>query len=149
MPWWAHPWKTSDVFPVEKMTTPGLNLQSHWHSLWVTPYLLWSLTYSHPVKLLCKRWRMLVSCSSALILNLGTLVFHMSRLNMCMRRILCPHLRTNPESFLLTGVIQELQVKLREHCFQVPSPQNFRPAPGTVCCAQFSGITHLILPLRR
>ncbi|XP_026206588.1 tudor domain-containing protein 1 isoform X2 [Anabas testudineus] len=36
------------------------------------------------------------------------------------------------------GVIQELQVKLREHCFQVPSPQNFRPAPGTVCCAQFS-----------
>ncbi|XP_042253348.1 tudor domain-containing protein 1 isoform X1 [Thunnus maccoyii] len=36
------------------------------------------------------------------------------------------------------GVIQELQLKLREHCCQVPDPQNFRPAPGTVCCAQFS-----------
>ncbi|XP_074476299.1 tudor domain-containing protein 1 isoform X2 [Sebastes fasciatus] len=36
------------------------------------------------------------------------------------------------------GVIQELQLKLREHCCQVPAPQNFRPAPGTVCCAQFS-----------
>ncbi|XP_070708417.1 tudor domain-containing protein 1 [Pempheris klunzingeri] len=36
------------------------------------------------------------------------------------------------------GVIQELQLKLREHCCQGPAPQNFRPAPGTVCCAQFS-----------
>uniref|UniRef100_A0A8D3BWW7 Tudor domain containing 1 n=1 Tax=Scophthalmus maximus TaxID=52904 RepID=A0A8D3BWW7_SCOMX len=36
------------------------------------------------------------------------------------------------------GVIQELQFSLREHCCQVPAPQNFRPAPGTVCCAQFS-----------
>ncbi|KAI3365245.1 hypothetical protein L3Q82_010339, partial [Scortum barcoo] len=36
------------------------------------------------------------------------------------------------------GVIQELQVKLREHCCQVPAPENFRPAPGTVCCSQFS-----------
>ncbi|KAM7381616.1 hypothetical protein PAMA_012453 [Pampus argenteus] len=36
------------------------------------------------------------------------------------------------------GEIQELQLKLREHCCQVPAPQNFRPAPGTVCCAQFS-----------
>ncbi|XP_073345172.1 tudor domain-containing protein 1 [Pagrus major] len=36
------------------------------------------------------------------------------------------------------GVIQELQLKLREHCCQVPAPQNFRPAVGTVCCAQFS-----------
>ncbi|XP_044033632.1 tudor domain-containing protein 1 isoform X2 [Siniperca chuatsi] len=36
------------------------------------------------------------------------------------------------------GVIQELQLKLREHCCQVPARQNFRPAPGTVCCAQFS-----------
>ncbi|KAK2820416.1 hypothetical protein Q5P01_023375 [Channa striata] len=35
-------------------------------------------------------------------------------------------------------VIQELQLKLREHCCQISSPQNFRPAPGTVCCAQFS-----------
>ncbi|XP_049420220.1 tudor domain-containing protein 1 isoform X3 [Epinephelus fuscoguttatus] len=36
------------------------------------------------------------------------------------------------------GLIQELQQKLREHCCQGPAPQNFRPAPGTVCCAQFS-----------
>ncbi|XP_035001876.2 tudor domain-containing protein 1 isoform X2 [Hippoglossus stenolepis] len=36
------------------------------------------------------------------------------------------------------GVIQELQLNLREHCSRVPAPQNFRPAPGTVCCAQFS-----------
>ncbi|XP_028423126.1 tudor domain-containing protein 1 isoform X3 [Perca flavescens] len=36
------------------------------------------------------------------------------------------------------GVIQELQLKLREHCCQAPAPQNFRPAPSTVCCAQFS-----------
>ncbi|XP_071319718.1 tudor domain-containing protein 1 [Trachinotus anak] len=36
------------------------------------------------------------------------------------------------------GSIQELQFNLREHCCLVPAPQNFRPAPGTVCCAQFS-----------
>ncbi|XP_010790420.1 tudor domain-containing protein 1 [Notothenia coriiceps] len=36
------------------------------------------------------------------------------------------------------GVIQDLQLKLREHGSQTPTPQNFRPAPGTVCCAQFS-----------
>ncbi|KAK9530366.1 hypothetical protein VZT92_011871 [Zoarces viviparus] len=36
------------------------------------------------------------------------------------------------------GVVQDLQLKLREHCRQVSAPQNFRPAPGTVCCAQFS-----------
>ncbi|XP_072229012.1 tudor domain-containing protein 1 [Leuresthes tenuis] len=36
------------------------------------------------------------------------------------------------------GIIQDLQLKLREHCSQVAAPQNFRPAPGTVCCAQFS-----------
>ncbi|KAM6963471.1 tudor domain-containing protein 1 [Tautogolabrus adspersus] len=36
------------------------------------------------------------------------------------------------------GVIQQLQMQLREHCAQVSAPQNFRPAPGTVCCAQFS-----------
>nr|XP_057918672.1 tudor domain-containing protein 1 isoform X2 [Doryrhamphus excisus] len=36
------------------------------------------------------------------------------------------------------GVIQELQLKLRLHCSQVSTPDNFRPAPGTVCCAQFS-----------
>ncbi|XP_056882915.1 tudor domain-containing protein 1 isoform X3 [Takifugu flavidus] len=35
-------------------------------------------------------------------------------------------------------VIQELQQQLRDHCFQVKAPENFRPAPGTVCCAQFS-----------
>uniref|UniRef100_A0A667ZW54 Tudor domain containing 1 n=1 Tax=Myripristis murdjan TaxID=586833 RepID=A0A667ZW54_9TELE len=36
------------------------------------------------------------------------------------------------------SVIQELQLKLREHCLQLPASQNFRPAPGTACCAQFS-----------
>uniref|UniRef100_A0A3P8V9W6 Tudor domain containing 1 n=1 Tax=Cynoglossus semilaevis TaxID=244447 RepID=A0A3P8V9W6_CYNSE len=36
------------------------------------------------------------------------------------------------------GVIQELQLNLRDHCWQLPVPLNFRPAPGTVCCAQFS-----------
>uniref|UniRef100_A0A665VK44 Tudor domain containing 1 n=1 Tax=Echeneis naucrates TaxID=173247 RepID=A0A665VK44_ECHNA len=36
------------------------------------------------------------------------------------------------------GVIQDLQLKLREHCCNAPVLQNFRPAPGTVCCAQFS-----------
>ncbi|XP_059180349.1 tudor domain-containing protein 1 [Centropristis striata] len=35
-------------------------------------------------------------------------------------------------------VIQDLQLKLREHCIQAAAPKNFRPAPGTVCCAQFS-----------
>uniref|UniRef100_A0A3Q3KD09 Tudor domain-containing protein 1 n=2 Tax=Monopterus albus TaxID=43700 RepID=A0A3Q3KD09_MONAL len=35
-------------------------------------------------------------------------------------------------------LIHELQLKLREHCRQVPPPQNFRPAPGTICCALFS-----------
>lgn len=49
----------------------------------------------------------------------------------------------NLSAFWFTGVIQELQLKLREHCRQVPAPKNFRPAPGTVCCAQFSGITPL------
>ncbi|XP_075884246.1 tudor domain-containing protein 1 isoform X2 [Nelusetta ayraudi] len=34
--------------------------------------------------------------------------------------------------------IQELQMKLRDYYSQVSPPQNFRPAPGTVCCAQFS-----------
>ncbi|XP_068440058.1 tudor domain-containing protein 1 isoform X2 [Clinocottus analis] len=36
------------------------------------------------------------------------------------------------------GMIQELQLKLREHCCEAPAPQNFRPAPGTACCARFS-----------
>ncbi|XP_063748517.1 tudor domain-containing protein 1 isoform X2 [Eleginops maclovinus] len=36
------------------------------------------------------------------------------------------------------GVIQDLQLKLREHCSQPLASQNFRPAPGTVCGAQFS-----------
>uniref|UniRef100_A0A665VKG7 Tudor domain containing 1 n=1 Tax=Echeneis naucrates TaxID=173247 RepID=A0A665VKG7_ECHNA len=35
-------------------------------------------------------------------------------------------------------LIQDLQLKLREHCCNAPVLQNFRPAPGTVCCAQFS-----------
>ncbi|XP_061666282.1 tudor domain-containing protein 1 isoform X2 [Syngnathoides biaculeatus] len=36
------------------------------------------------------------------------------------------------------GVIQELQVNLRQHCSQVSASQNFIPAPGTICCAQYS-----------
>ncbi|XP_055006233.1 tudor domain-containing protein 1 isoform X2 [Boleophthalmus pectinirostris] len=36
------------------------------------------------------------------------------------------------------GVVQDLQMKLREHCSQMPVSSNFRPAPGTVCCALFS-----------
>ncbi|XP_069547383.1 tudor domain-containing protein 1, partial [Brachyistius frenatus] len=36
------------------------------------------------------------------------------------------------------GVIQNLQLKLRNYCCQVAASPNFRPAPGTVCCAQFS-----------
>ncbi|XP_030631037.1 tudor domain-containing protein 1 [Chanos chanos] len=36
------------------------------------------------------------------------------------------------------GVIQELQMKLREHCAQTPPCQDFRPAPGTICCSLFS-----------
>uniref|UniRef100_A0A4W5NFJ1 Tudor domain containing 1 n=1 Tax=Hucho hucho TaxID=62062 RepID=A0A4W5NFJ1_9TELE len=35
------------------------------------------------------------------------------------------------------SVIQELHLKLREHCSQAPASQNFRPAPGTVCCSLF------------
>uniref|UniRef100_A0A3B5R6S2 Tudor domain containing 1 n=1 Tax=Xiphophorus maculatus TaxID=8083 RepID=A0A3B5R6S2_XIPMA len=35
-------------------------------------------------------------------------------------------------------LIRDLQLKLRDHCAQISTPQNFRPAPGTVCCAQFS-----------
>ncbi|XP_072312993.1 tudor domain-containing protein 1 [Eucyclogobius newberryi] len=36
------------------------------------------------------------------------------------------------------GVIQDLQMKLRDYCSQVPESSHFRPAPGTVCCALFS-----------
>ncbi|XP_039990647.1 tudor domain-containing protein 1 isoform X2 [Xiphias gladius] len=49
----------------------------------------------------------------------------------------------SPDEFIVqkvenAGVIQELQLRLREHCCQVPPPHTFRPAPGTVCCARFS-----------
>nr|XP_015818615.2 tudor domain-containing protein 1 isoform X1 [Nothobranchius furzeri] len=36
------------------------------------------------------------------------------------------------------GLVQDLQLKLREHCSQVAASPNFRPAPETVCCSQFS-----------
>uniref|UniRef100_A0A671MBK6 Tudor domain-containing protein 1-like n=1 Tax=Sinocyclocheilus anshuiensis TaxID=1608454 RepID=A0A671MBK6_9TELE len=36
------------------------------------------------------------------------------------------------------SVIQQLQVNLREHCSKTPASENFRPAPGTVCCSLFS-----------
>ncbi|KAM6951176.1 tudor domain-containing protein 1 [Aplochiton taeniatus] len=35
-------------------------------------------------------------------------------------------------------VIQELQLQLRSLCSQAPPSENFRPAPGTVCCSLFS-----------
>ena len=41
--------------------------------------------------------------------------------------------------YVCTGVIQELHLKLRDHCSQAPASQNFRPAPGTVCCSLFYG----------
>lgn len=49
----------------------------------------------------------------------------------------------SPEKIIVQKVdnaeaIQDLQVKLREHCSQVPASSIFRPAPGTVCCAIFS-----------
>ncbi|XP_061611469.1 tudor domain-containing protein 1 isoform X2 [Phyllopteryx taeniolatus] len=46
--------------------------------------------------------------------------------------------RNSRKTNLNYSVIQELQVNLRQHCSQASAPQNFRPAPGTVCCAQFS-----------
>ncbi|XP_051523299.1 tudor domain-containing protein 1-like [Myxocyprinus asiaticus] len=36
------------------------------------------------------------------------------------------------------SVIQQLQVNLREHCLNTKVSENFRPAPGTVCCSLFS-----------
>ncbi|XP_043108998.1 tudor domain-containing protein 1 isoform X2 [Puntigrus tetrazona] len=37
-----------------------------------------------------------------------------------------------------TSVIQQLQLNLREHCSKTPASENFRPAPGTICCSLFS-----------
>lgn len=125
MPWWVRPWKISGVFPMERMTTPGLSHLSHWHRQWVTPSRLWSLICCHPVKLLYRRWRTLVRGVCSLSWKLTALDFSMCVLE--------------SSAFWFTGVIQELQLKLREECCRVPAPQNFRPAPGTVCCAQFSG----------
>ncbi|XP_056882925.1 tudor domain-containing protein 1 isoform X4 [Takifugu flavidus] len=56
--------------------------------------------------------------------------------------VVVTHLQS-PSDFIVqkvenARVIQELQQQLRDHCFQVKAPENFRPAPGTVCCAQFS-----------
>ncbi|KAI4872808.1 hypothetical protein NFI96_016135 [Prochilodus magdalenae] len=36
------------------------------------------------------------------------------------------------------SAIQQLQMGLREHCTKTPATENFRPAPGTVCCSLFS-----------
>ncbi|XP_066520883.1 tudor domain-containing protein 1 [Hoplias malabaricus] len=36
------------------------------------------------------------------------------------------------------SAIQQLQFSLREHCTKTPASENFRPAPGTVCCSLFS-----------
>ncbi|XP_062382740.1 tudor domain-containing protein 1 isoform X2 [Sardina pilchardus] len=35
-------------------------------------------------------------------------------------------------------VIQELQVKLKEHCCRIQPSDSFKPSPGTICCALFS-----------
>uniref|UniRef100_H2U1B9 Tudor domain containing 1 n=1 Tax=Takifugu rubripes TaxID=31033 RepID=H2U1B9_TAKRU len=57
--------------------------------------------------------------------------------------VVVTHLQS-PSDFIVqkvenaSKIIQELQQQLRDHCFQVKAPENFRPAPGTVCCAQFS-----------
>ncbi|KAL0984549.1 hypothetical protein UPYG_G00143090, partial [Umbra pygmaea] len=45
---------------------------------------------------------------------------------------------TNQRIQATTGLIQQLQLKLRDHCSQSPAIENFRPAPGTVCCSLFS-----------
>lgn len=124
MSWWTHPWRTSSVFLMEKMIILGPSHLSHWHKFWATHSMLWSLTCSHPVILLYRRLRMQVS-----ILFCFYILYILS-INIYF-------------IFCLTGVIQELQLKLREHCYQVTTPQNFRPAPGTVCCAQFSGTVEL------
>lgn len=49
--------------------------------------------------------------------------------------------------YVCAGVIQDLHLKLRDHCSQVPASQNFRPAPGTVCCSLFYGKDTLSLIL--
>ncbi|XP_076855400.1 tudor domain-containing protein 1 [Brachyhypopomus gauderio] len=36
------------------------------------------------------------------------------------------------------SVIQQLQMSLREHCSETQASEDFRPAPGTVCCSLFS-----------
>ncbi|XP_062859119.1 tudor domain-containing protein 1 isoform X2 [Trichomycterus rosablanca] len=36
------------------------------------------------------------------------------------------------------SIIQQLQNRLRDHCTKTQASENFRPAPGTVCCALFS-----------
>ncbi|MBN3297249.1 TDRD1 protein, partial [Amia calva] len=49
----------------------------------------------------------------------------------------------SPEEFIFQkldnmSAIQELQVSLREHCMQTAASEDFRPAPGAVCCSQFT-----------
>ncbi|MCI4384336.1 hypothetical protein PGIGA_G00037500 [Pangasianodon gigas] len=36
------------------------------------------------------------------------------------------------------SIIQQLQKNLRDHCTKTQASENFRPAPGTVCCSLFS-----------
>lgn len=126
MSWWMHPWRTSSVCPMEKMTILGLSHPSHSLQSWANPSLWWSPTCTHPVILWYRRLRMQVRVGFYLSLMLSL----SSQRQYFFYSLLL---------FWLTGVIQELQFKLREHCHQVTAPQNFRPAPGTVCCAQFSG----------
>ncbi|NXG40959.1 TDRD1 protein, partial [Psilopogon haemacephalus] len=50
----------------------------------------------------------------------------------------------NPENFFCQQMqnarqLAELQVSLNQHCEKLPSSPTFRPAVGSVCCAQFTG----------
>lgn len=129
MGWWMHPWRTLSVFVMEKMIILGPSHLRHWHKSWATPSRLWSPTCGHPVILLYRRLRMQVRYTH-IYFFFFFYILYIFILNINIYFVFI---------FYLTGVIQELQLKMREHCYQVTTPQNFRPAPGTVCCAQFSG----------
>lgn len=40
---------------------------------------------------------------------------------------------------LTSGQLAELEASLNEYCGKIPSSPSFRPAAGSVCCAQFTG----------
>lgn len=49
--------------------------------------------------------------------------------------------------FSFVGVLQQLQKSLGELCTKTQASENFRPAPGTVCCSLFSGEAELLKDL--